>query len=171
MLSELADIRPLSGRNAHGSLAQSQLADQWRRRLRRFDNADTLPSPVLSSGGNAQSQSFYQWRRNFQTDQQETLVATFYIAVDLDARAGGGNCRTGRAAMIQIEFAPAVRMRSLGRGCRGRAFCTPRSPRFVQATNTGECNHDSQSLQEIALVVLHATHRHAKKFQMVLSGS
>jgi len=52
----------------------------------------TLPvAPVPVVRSNAQSRVVLQWHANFQTDQQENVVASL-IAVDLNARRWRRNC-------------------------------------------------------------------------------
>lgn len=79
-------------------LPNPQLADQWRRRLRRFENADTTVAQFCRQE-QCSVASFYKWRRKLQTDQHVTANAGF-VAVDLTPVQDPDLPR----AMIQIEL-------------------------------------------------------------------
>jgi len=116
-------------------LPNPQLADQWRRRLRRFDNADTTVAQFCRQE-QCSVASFYQWRRNFQTDQQENVGGEF-IAVDLTHAAGGETVEPA-SAMIQIELPGGAIVRldaDAGQSLLHNAIAA-----IVQATNTGRAS-------------------------------
>jgi len=78
-------------------LPNPQLADQWRRRLRRFENAGTTVAQFCRQE-NCSVASFYQWRRKLETNQQK--IGGAFVAVELAPTLTAEPSH----AMIQIEL-------------------------------------------------------------------
>ena len=113
-------------------LPSPQLADQWRRRFRRFDNADTTVAQFCRQE-QCSVASFYQWRRKVQSDQQETAAGEF-VAVDLTPPQTPEMSH----AMIQIEL-PGGAIVRLDADCQQNVLQNVVAA-IVQATTTGRAS-------------------------------
>lgn len=109
-------------------LPNAQLADQWRRRLRRFDHADTTVAQFCRQE-QCSIASFYQWRHKLQSDQQETAAGEF-VAVDLTPQKSH--------SMIQIEL-PGGAVVRLDADCQ-QSHLQNAVAAIIQATTTGRAS-------------------------------
>jgi len=155
---------PLSEK-PHGSLwPQSSTRDQWWRR--RTQAVRQPPDHYVASSvvrSNAQSRSFYQWRRNFQPINRRTLVGASLSPSIWTHAAGGENC-PNRLSADDSKLNCRGAIVRLDAGCRAEPSAQRGIARLFRL-HTGGASMIAVAPAKVASFGLHANTDMRKKFQ------